>query len=350
VSTVYVQKAAASDTAIGVPLSTAETDRRAVNLILGEYAVNSPKPGVDLYVGGTEHAVLHLLYARFWHKVLFDLGFVSTAEPFYRLVNQGLILGEDGQKMSKSRGNVVNPDDILREYGADAFRLYEMFMGPLEMVKPWNTQGVEGVYRFLGRVWRLFVDEKSETEFEQALATESQPAAGLLQTIRLNPKISESSAAPAQLKALHTAIKKVTEDFDALRFNTSISALMVFVNEAMTWDTLPKSVLLEFLRLLQPLAPHLAEELNRKLAPESQTLAYQPWPEFNPALLVESTLQIPVQVNGKLRDVISVPAEANAAEIEKIALSSDKVKSFLEGKTIRKLIVVPKKVVNIAVA
>ena len=226
-------------------------------------AANAPSitPGVDLYVGGTEHAVLHLLYARFWHKVLFDLGYVSTTEPFFKLVNQGLILGEDGQKMSKSRGNVVNPDDILKEFGADAFRLYEMFMGPLEMVKPWNTKGVEGVYRFLGRVWRLFVDEKSETDFEQALTTGSSQGADLLRTIKLIPAITDAPATPAQLKTLHACIRKVTEDLDGLRFNTAISALMVFVNEAMTWETCPRTVLRDFLILLQPFAPHLAEEL-----------------------------------------------------------------------------------------
>jgi leucyl-tRNA synthetase len=314
--------------------------------------------GVDLYVGGTEHAVLHLLYARFWHKVLFDLGYVSTAEPFYRLVNQGLILGEDGQKMSKSRGNVVNPDDILREFGADAFRLYEMFMGPLEMVKPWNTKGVEGVYRFLGRVWRLFVEDKSETEFEQTLATASAPSAALLDGIRLSGKIQDTAPTPAQLKALHTAIKKVTEDLENLGFNTAISALMIFINEAMTWDTLPKSVLIDFLKLLQPLAPHVAEELHSKLAHGAQTslpasnqpLAYQPWPQFDPSLLIESTLELPVQINGKLRDLIKVPADAPAAEIEKLALASEKVQAALEGKAIKKIIVVPKKIVNIAVA
>ena len=199
---------------------------------------SSPKstPGVDLYVGGTEHAVLHLLYARFWHKVLFDLGHVSTPEPFFKLVNQGLIVGEDGQKMSKSRGNVVNPDDVLGEYGADAFRLYEMFMGPLEMVKPWNTKGVEGVYRFLGRVWRLFVDEQSETEFEQAetLTTKAQSREALLNLIKLDSAVKDVAATPAQLKTLHTCIKKVTEDLDGMRFNTAISAMMVFVNEAIT--------------------------------------------------------------------------------------------------------------------
>ena len=209
---------------------------------------HSTTPGVDLYVGGTEHAVLHLLYARFWHKVLFDLGYVSTPEPFFKLVNQGLILGEDGQKMSKSRGNVVNPDDVLEEYGADAFRLYEMFMGPLQDMKPWNTKGVEGVYRFLGRVWRLFVDEKSETEFEQAetTAANAEQREELLDLIKLDGAIKDVAATPAQLKTLHACIKKVTEDLDGMRFNTAISAMMVFVNDAITWETKPVSVLREF--------------------------------------------------------------------------------------------------------
>ncbi|MGO8931804.1 MAG: leucine--tRNA ligase [Limisphaerales bacterium] len=309
-------------------------------------------PGVDLYVGGTEHAVLHLLYARFWHKVLFDLGHVSTPEPFYRLVNQGLILGEDGQKMSKSRGNVINPDDILVEYGADAFRLYEMFMGPLEMVKPWSTKGVEGVYRFLGRVWRLFVDEKSETEFEQSLTTDPPRGTELLGKILLAPGIVDIQPTAAQLKALHACIKKVTEDLDGLRFNTAISALMVFINEAMTWETKPFYVLRDFLILLQPFAPHIAEELWAKLHASRHTqpapgLSYAAWPEFDPALLVEDTLEIPVQVNGKLRDVIKVPATIAQADLEAAALASEKVKPFLAGKTIRKVIVLPKKLVNI---
>jgi leucyl-tRNA synthetase len=312
-------------------------------------------PGVDLYVGGTEHAVLHLLYARFWHKVLYDLGHVSTAEPFFKLVNQGLILGEDGQKMSKSRGNVINPDDILVEYGADAFRLYEMFMGPLEMVKPWNTKGVEGVYRFLGRVWRLFVDEQSETEFEQSLTTNPQRGEELLGNIRLSSGITDTKPTAAQLKVLHACIKKVTEDLDGLRFNTGISALMVFINEAITWETKPVAVLGDFLILLQPFAPHIAEELWSKLhaTPTSQhitALAYAAWPQFDPSLLVEDTLEIPVQVNGKLRDVIKVPAIASAAELEAAAKASEKVKSFLEGKTIRKVIVLPKRLVNIVVS
>ncbi|HOC58014.1 MAG TPA: leucine--tRNA ligase [Verrucomicrobiota bacterium] len=311
-------------------------------------------PGVDLYVGGTEHAVLHLLYARFWHKVLHDLGHVSTREPFFKLVNQGLILGEDGQKMSKSRGNVINPDDILVEYGADAFRLYEMFMGPLEMVKPWSTKGVEGVYRFLGRVWRLFVDEQSETEFEQALTAEPQRGLELLAGIRLAPGIAESQPTPTQLKALHACIKKVTEDLDSLRFNTAISALMVFINEAMTWDAKPAAVLREFLILLQPFAPHIAEELWSKLhsalRPPPSALSYAPWPKFDPALLVEDILEIPVQVNGKLRDVIKVPASASQADLEAAARASEKAKPFLEGKTVRKVIVLPRKLVNIVAA
>jgi leucyl-tRNA synthetase len=383
-------------------------------------------PGVDLYVGGTEHAVLHLLYARFWHKVLHDLGHVSTPEPFFKLVNQGLILGEmeftafalpDGTlcsagelrdvqeeatpqgprmagthkqtgtmvfghrvaeeeveksgdafvlkaqpkirvdartfKMSKSRGNVINPDSILCEYGADAFRLYEMFMGPLEMVKPWNTKGVEGVYRFLGRVWRLFIDEASETEFEQALTVNPEQAAQLVGALRLHAAITTAPATAAQLKVLHTCIKKVTEDLEGLRFNTAISALMVFINEAMGWETRPAAVLREFLLLLQPFAPHLAEELFDKLAGRTETsgtplaLAYQPWPQFDPARLVEDTLELPVQVNGKLRDRITVKTGAAAPEVEAAALAAEKVQPFLEGKTIKKIILVPKKLVNI---
>ncbi len=309
--------------------------------------------GVDLYVGGTEHAVLHLLYARFWHKVLFDLSYVSTPEPFFKLVNQGLILGEDGQKMSKSRGNVVNPDDILTEFGADAFRLYEMFMGPLQDTKPWNTRGVEGVYRFLGRVWRLFVDEQSETEFEQAETTADASKAGeLLKLIKLNVAIQDVPATPAQLKSLHACIKKVTEDLDGMRFNTAISAMMVFVNDAMTWEAKPVSALRTFLQLLQPFAPHLAEELwdrlNASCGAGRPSLPYAPWPKFDPALLVEDTLEIPVQVNGKLRDVIRVPANADNATLEAAAKASEKVQPFLAGKSIKKVIVVPKKLVNIA--
>jgi leucyl-tRNA synthetase len=313
----------------------------------------SPTSGVDLYVGGTEHAVLHLLYARFWHKVLFDLGQVSTPEPFFKLVNQGLILGEDGQKMSKSRGNVVNPDDILKEFGADAFRLYEMFMGPLQDVKPWNTQGVAGVYKFLGRVWRLFVDEKAETAFEQAETTAAANDESLLDLILLDSAIEDVAATPAQLKTLHACIKKVTEDLDGLRFNTAISAMMVFVNEAMTWQSKPLPVMRAFLQLLAPFAPHQAEELWARLhstfGQVPPSLSYAPWPKFDPALLVESEIEIPVQVNGKFRDVIKVAADADNATIEAAAKAAEKAQPFLAGKTIRKVIIVPKKMVNLIV-
>ena len=311
----------------------------------------STRPGVDLYVGGTEHAVLHLLYARFWHKVLFDLGYVSTPEPFFKLVNQGLILGEDGQKMSKSRGNVVNPDDILGEYGADAFRLYEMFLGPLQDSKPWNTRNVEGVYRFLGRVWRLFVDEKAETAFEQAETTADQSSPDLLDLILLDGAITDVDPTPAQLKTLHACIKKVTEDLDGMRFNTAISAMMVFVNEAMTWQAKPFAVMQAFLQLLAPFAPHLAEELWARLHATfgqiAPSLTYAPWPNFDPGLLVESEIELPVSVNGKFRDVIKVPIDADNATIEAAAKALEKVQPFITGKTIKKVIIVPKKMVNL---
>jgi leucyl-tRNA synthetase len=247
---------------------------------------------------------------------------------------------------------------VLGEYGADAFRLYEMFMGPLEMVKPWNTKGVEGVYRFLGRVWRLFVDEQSETEFEQAetLTTKAQSREALLNLIKLDSTVKDVAPTPAQLKTLHICIKKVTEDLDGMRFNTAISAMMVFVNEAITWETKPVSVLRDFLILLQPFAPHLAEELWAKLNTQHPTsniqhpsLPYTSWPKFDPALLVESEIEIPVQVNGKLRDVIKVPANADNAEIEAAAKASEKVQMFIAGKTIKKVIIVPKKMVNLIV-
>ena len=310
-------------------------------------ASDDATPGVDLYVGGTEHAVLHLLYARFWHKVLFDLGQVTTPEPFYKLVNQGLILGEDGQKMSKSRGNAVNPDDILVEFGSDAFRLYEMFMGPLEMVKPWNTKGVEGVYRFLGRVWRMFIDEQSEQEFEQQLTVNPDRGPELLAALKLNGAVGQAEATPEQLKVLHTCIKKVTEDMEHLRFNTAISAMMVFTNEASNWDIRPLSVMNDFLLLLAPFAPHIAEELYAKANGRGSTLAYQPWPSHDEAHLVESTIEMAVQVNGKLRDRIQIPADMAKSDIERIAMESENVQRHTEGKNVKKVIVIPGKLVNI---
>ena len=321
----------------------------------GEAPARQTTPGVDLYVGGTEHAVLHLLYARFWHKVLFDLGHVSTPEPFFKLVNQGLILGGDGQKMSKSRGNVVNPDDILGDYGADAFRLYEMFMGPLQETKPWNTQGVEGVYRFLGRLWRLLIDEASETEFELAATTSgADQHAKLLGLLRLSPKVQNVAPSPAQLKTLHTCIKKVTEDLDGMRFNTAISAMMVFVNEAMNWQVRPVTIFQSFLQLLAPLAPHFAEELwerlHQHLGEKVSSLGYAPWPQFDPAWLVEATIEVPVQVNGKLRGRITMATGAAPADLEREALTCEPVAAFLDGKTVKKVIVVSGKLVNIVVS
>lgn len=312
----------------------------------------SAKPGgVDLYIGGTEHAVLHLLYARFWHKVLFDLGYVSTPEPFQKLVNQGLILGEDGRKMSKSLGNVVNPDDVIHEYGADSLRLFEMFMGPLEMVKPWSTKGVEGVYRFLGRVWRLFVHEEGDKDFQQFLTTCPDSGYAALSSLPMHPSIQDVEPTPQQLKVLHSCIRKVTEDTEALRFNTAISAMMIFVNEATTWEVRPVFVLKQFTLLLAPYAAHLAEELYQKLAPHAsadhKSLAYLPWPQFNPSLLEESTVEIPVQVNGKLRDKMVVAKDTGSQELEHLARNLERIAIHLEGKQIRKVVVVPGKLVNI---
>ena len=305
-------------------------------------------PGVDLYVGGTEHAVLHLLYARFWHKALFDLGYVSSPEPFYKLVNQGLILGEDGQKMSKSRGNVVNPDEILEEFGADALRLYEMFMGPLEMVKPWNTKGVEGVYRFLGRVWRMFIDEQTEKKFEQQFTLSPKKGLELLSEIKFSDAVADIDPTQEQMKVLHTCIKKVTEDMEHLRFNTAISALMVFVNEVSTWDLRPLSVLKDFLLLLSPFAPHIAEELYSKTNNKNgSSIAYYPWPNFDEKYLVETSIEMAVQVNGKVRDRLQVPADIDNAQIEELALNSENVKRHIEEKKVKKVIVIPGKLVNI---
>ncbi len=324
-------------------------DPAAEKFWMGE---GSGKPGgVDLYIGGTEHAVLHLLYARFWHKVLHDLGFVSTPEPFQKLVNQGLILGEDGRKMSKSIGNVVNPDDVVRDYGADALRLFEMFMGPLEMVKPWSTKGVEGVYRFLGRVWRLFMDEEADKAFQQSLTTNPEQARQALDALPLHKSIQDVEPTRDQLKALHACIGKVTEDTEALRFNTAISAMMIFVNEATSWDVRPVSVLRQFTILMAPYAAHLAEELFARLDPETNrthgSLAYQPWPEFDPSWLEESTVEIPVQVNGRLRDKMTVSKDAPREELEKLALQLEKIRQNTDGKQIKKVVVVPGKLVNI---
>jgi leucyl-tRNA synthetase len=286
--------------------------------------------GVDLYVGGTEHAVLHLLYARFWHKVLFDLGYVSTVEPFQRLVNQGLILGEDGQKMSKSRGNVVNPDDVIREYGADSLRCYEMFMGPLEQTKPWSMTGVEGIFRFLARVWRLVMEENQAGEWVSSAA---------LQNIPMDPALT---------KVVHATIKKVTEDIEALAFNTAIAQMMICCNALTQMNPRPIEGVRLLLSVLNPFAPHLTEELWERLGSRG-LLADQAWPTYDPASLVEDEVELPVQVNGKVRDKIIVKKDASPAEVEAIAKAAPAVVPHLEGKTIKKLVVVPGRLVNIVV-
>lgn len=358
---------------------------------------------VDLYVGGAEHAVLHLLYARFWHKVLFDRGYLSTPEPFQKLVNQGMILGEmefhitpelyadnkalleeknllavhikneeedfyviknppvsagslpqnlsedqtekrkgmfflkgtqlpllgRSEKMSKSRGNVINPDDVVKAYGADSLRLYEMFMGPLEATKPWNTQGVEGVYRFLSRCWRLIVDES-------------------LETVTLSSAIVAEPADEETLRKLHQTIRKVTDDLEGMRFNTAISALMELSNHLAKLDKKPRAVMETLVLLLAPFAPHLAEELWQILG-HASTLACEPWPVFDPALTVSSVMEIPVQVNGKLRSKISVPTGSTEEACKQAALDDERIKELLAGKSIKKAIVVPGKLINFVI-
>jgi leucyl-tRNA synthetase len=336
---------------------------------------------VDLYVGGAEHAVLHLLYSRFWHKVLYDRGHLPTPEPFQRLVNQGMILGEmeftgfklngkwisagqdsvDGAepvkldedqaekrgdffvlkeapairidarafKMSKSRGNVINPDEVVQRYGADSLRLYEMFMGPLEAVKPWSMRGVEGVYRFLSRVWRLFIDDRAE-------------AVRLADTVRDVPPDRDT------LRKLHQTIQKVTDDLDGMRFNTAIAAMMEFTNHLTKLDVRPRAVLEPFVLILSPFAPHLAEELWHALGHQN-TLAYEAWPGYDPVLTKADEIEVPVQVNGKVRSKLTVPAGIDKAALEQAALADPRVREIIGDKPVRKVIVVPGKLVNIVV-
>ncbi|TFB13805.1 leucine--tRNA ligase [Filobacillus milosensis] len=278
---------------------------------------------VDLYIGGAEHAVLHLLYARFWHKVLYDLGVVPTKEPFQKLFNQGMILGEGNEKMSKSKGNVVNPDDIVDTHGADTLRLYEMFMGPLEASVAWSTNGLDGARRFLDRVWRLYVDDNGD----------------------LSNRITEGPNENLE-KVYHETVKKVTEHFEELRFNTGISQMMVFVNECYKNDTLPKEYAEGLIKLLAPVAPHIAEEIWTLLGYEG-TIAYQEWPTFDECKLVEDQVEVVLQVMGKVRGRAKVPKEASKDELEELALNDERVQEWIEGKTIRKVIVVPGKLVNI---
>jgi leucyl-tRNA synthetase len=274
---------------------------------------------VDLYIGGTEHAVLHLLYARFWHKVLYDCGVVKTLEPFQKLFNQGMILGVDGVKMSKSRGNVINPDYIVQNWGADTLRVYEMFMGPLEAMKPWSMQGVDGARRFLDRVWRLY------TEQVEIVDTESSNLE----------------------KVYHQTVKKVTEDYEALRFNTAIAQMMIFVNEAYKEKQVPKAYMEGFLKLLNPVAPHITEELWTTVLKHNELIVYEKWPKFDLAKTVNNEVTVVVQINGKLRDKLLVAVDTSKEELEKGALELSRIKELLTGLTIRKIIVVPNKLVNI---
>jgi leucyl-tRNA synthetase len=282
---------------------------------------------VDLYIGGSEHTVLHLMYARFWHKVLFDLGHLSTNEPFMKLRHQGTILGEDSRKMSKSRGNVVNPDEIVALYGADSFRLFEMFMGPLEEMKPWNTKGVEGVHRFLNRVWRLFVNEEGTLE----------------------SSIIDSDPTSDFERLYHQTAKKVTADIEALRFNTSIAQMMIFVNDATKLEKRPRQIMEKYVLLLSPFAPHICEELWAILG-HGSTLAMESWPSFDPSKAIEQEIEVVFQVNGRLRSRTFVPMNTDEPALELRALADANVKKYLDGKKIVKRIVVKNKLVNFVVA
>jgi leucyl-tRNA synthetase len=313
-----------------------QNDKRLVGDKAEKYWMGGNEPGgVDLYVGGTEHAVLHLLYARFWHKVLFDLGHVSKPEPFQRLVNQGIILGEDSQKMSKSRGNIVNPDDVIEQYGADAFRCYEMFMGPLEQMKPWSMRGVEGVFRFLARVWRLIMSENQAGQWE------------------LSPAVKDVDLNKAQQKILHATIKKVTDDIESLSFNTAISQMMIFVNAFTTAETIPISAMQTFLILLNPFAPHLASELwetlNARFKSARGDITEQEWPEYDEGLLAEDEVEIVLQVNGKMRATMKFPIDATEEDVKSKALGNFRIQQFVVYKEIRKTVFVPNKFINFVV-
>lgn len=278
---------------------------------------------VDIYIGGAEHAVLHLLYARFWHKFLYDIGVVPTKEPFQKLFNQGMILGENNEKMSKSKGNVVNPDEIVGSHGADTLRLYEMFMGPLEASVAWSTNGLDGARRFIDRIWRLMVtDEGAVVE-----------------------KIKDQDNEALE-RIYHETVKKVTEDLEGLRFNTAISQLMVFINECYKTDVLPKEYMQGFLKLMAPITPHIAEELWSKLG-GSGTISYEAWPAYDESKLVDDEIEIVVQINGKVRAKLKVPAETTREGLQNLAMEDSKVQEQIEGKTVRKVIAVPGKLVNI---
>ncbi|MFC0473187.1 leucine--tRNA ligase [Halalkalibacter kiskunsagensis] len=282
---------------------------------------------VDIYIGGAEHAVLHLLYARFWHKVLYDIGVVTTKEPFQKLFNQGMILGENNEKMSKSKGNVVNPDDVVTSHGADTLRLYEMFMGPLDGSIAWSTNGLDGARRFLDRVWRLFVDEA---------------------TGELSTNIQDVVAQESFVRVYHQSVKKITEDMAELRFNVAISQMMVFINEGYKQEVLPRDLVEGFVKMLAPIAPHVAEELWEKLGHEG-TISYEDWPTFDESMLVENEVEVVVQINGKVKAKLVIPADATKEQMEEIAKEDEKVQTAIGEKTVRKIIAVPGKLVNIVV-
>ena len=280
---------------------------------------------IDLYVGGAEHAVLHLLYARFWHKFLYDLGVVPTKEPFQKLVNQGMILGKNHEKMSKSKGNVVNPDDIVEEYGADTLRMYEMFMGPLDASIPWSEKGLGGANRFVHRIWNLLIDDNDQ----------------------LRDRVTTLNDGALD-KIYNQTVKKVTEDYEELHFNTAISQMMIFVNEAHKADALPLEYMEGFVKLVAPIAPHIAEELWTKLG-HVGTISYQPWPTYDESKLVETTVEIVVQINGKVRQHLEVAKDANKEDLEKVALADERIQAELADKNIVRVIAVPGRLVNIVV-
>ncbi|MEK4538467.1 MULTISPECIES: leucine--tRNA ligase [Peribacillus] len=279
---------------------------------------------VDIYIGGAEHAVLHLLYARFWHKFLYDIGIVPTSEPFQNLFNQGMILGENNEKMSKSKGNVVNPDDIVESHGADTLRMYEMFMGPLDASIAWSTNGLDGSRRFLDRIWRLLISEDGT----------------------ITDKMADTDDSGKLEKVYHQTVKKVTENYEELKFNTAISQLMVFINDAYKADSLPKVYIEGFVKLLAPVAPHIAEELWSKLG-HSESITYGTWPAFDEAKLVDNEVEIVIQINGKVKAKLMVPTDTTKEKLEEIAMGDDSIKEQIDGKTIRKVIAVPGKLVNI---
>ena len=284
------------------------------------------KTGVDIYIGGAEHAVLHLLYARFWHKVLYDYGYVSTPEPFMKLFHQGLILGADGNKMSKSLGNVVNPDPVINKYGADSLRLFEMFLGPLEQAKPWSDTGIEGVFRFLNKIWRMYVTDNNA----------------------LNPKIKEVQLNKEQEFVLHYTIKKVSEDIERLRFNTAISQMMIFVNEFSKYDIFPKQAAEAFIKCLAPFAPHIAEEIWHIMG-NPNSIYFEQFPEYDESKTIQNTIEFVVQVSSKIRGKLNVRFDAEQSEIEPLALADENVQKFINGKEIVKVVFVKNKLINFIV-